>query len=85
MQEVEPGPPKSRDERAAGTQKRLGVQARPGAGDLTHHRVGWTVPLKKESKKKDISKPTTWGSHEIGAQVGAGIDSCSVGDKVQSK
>lgn len=84
MQEAEPGPPKSRDERAAGTQKRLGVQARPGAGDLTHHRVGWAVPSKKESKK-DISKPTTRGSHEIGAQVGAGIDGCSAGDKAQSK
>lgn len=60
VQEAEPGPPKSRNEKssypgAAGTQKRLGVwvgvgeeHARPGAGDLTHHRAGWAVPLQKE-------------------------------------
>lgn len=74
VQEAEPGPPKSRNEKssypgAAGTQRRPGEQARPGAGDLTHHRVGWAVPSQKELKpvKKpsaaipNSNKPTAWG------------------------
>lgn len=95
VQEAEPGPPKSRNEKssypgAAGTQRRPGDQAKPGAEDLTHHRVGWAAPLQKElepvkksqQQSQRAIKQLHGGSCEMGGQGGTGIDSCSTGDQV---